>query len=97
MPSKKSSNMDRENIENLANDKLVVYKIKNKKDEVIYIGVTKRGRVQARIKEHLSTGKDPIPGGVRVEIEQKSTIDKAKKLEKIRIKKTKPKYNKQGK
>lgn len=97
MSPKKTSKMDKKDIEKLPNNKPVVYKIENKKDENIYTGVAKRGRVPERIKEHLPGGKDPIPGGVKVIIEQKPTIDDAKKSEKNIIGRTKPKHNKIGK
>lgn len=94
---KKTAKFKSEDIDLLAKDKPVVYKILDKNDNNIYTGVAKRGRVDARIKEHLPKGKDPIPGGVKVKIEQKPSIGEALKSEAKIIKKSKPKLNKKGK
>ena len=57
MLGKKSGKFDIKGIEGLAKGKPVVYGIKDDKGKVLYVGVAKRGRVHARLKEHL-------PGGV---------------------------------
>jgi hypothetical protein len=85
-----------EGVEKLPKDKPVVYKILNDKGENIYTGVAKRGRVEERLKEHLPSGPDPIPGGVKVKIQPKQTIAEAEKSEKIIISRSKPKHNKLG-
>ncbi len=79
-------------IENLPNDKPVVYKILTEGGTNNYTGVAKRGRVQDRIKEHL--GKIP---GATVQIDQMNSIAEAKEKESNIITRTKPKYNQQGK
>jgi excinuclease UvrABC nuclease subunit len=93
----KTVKLDQAGIENLPNDKPVVYKILDQQGENIYTGVAKRGRVKERLTEHLSTGPDPIRGGVKVEIQQKKTITDAEKTESNIIARTKPKLNKRGK
>ncbi len=83
MPSKKSGKFDNEGIEGLAKDKTVVYGLKasqrtrrsieDDKRNLLYVGVAKRGRVTARLKEHLPDGIDPVRGGPPVRIQQKSS------------------------
>ena len=97
MGGKKSSEFNPDGIESLSKDKPVVYKIENAKGANIYTGSAKKGRVEDRLKEHLPGGKDPIPGGKRVVITQKPSIDEAQKTEKRIIKSAKPKHNKLGK
>ncbi len=63
----------------------------------IYTGLAKRGRVEARLKEHLPVGKDPIPGGAKVKIDQKDSIAEAEKSEAGIIKMAQPRHNKRGK
>lgn len=94
---KRTTKFNKENIEKLPNDKPVVYKILDKNNKNVYTGKAKRGRVKERLIEHLNTGQDPIKNGVKVIIEQKSTISEAGKTEKRIISKVKPKNNKQGK
>ena len=96
MVKKKSSDFNKEGIESLARDKPVVYKILNKKGDNIYTGVAQRGRVDDRLKEHLSNGKDPVRGGKKVVINQKSSIDEARKSEARIIKRDQPAQNKKG-
>ena len=79
-------------IENLPNNKSVVYKILTDNGNNNYTGVAKRGRVQERIKEHLGE----IPGAT-VQIEQMNSISEAKSKEANIIKRSKPKYNEQVK
>ena len=97
MAGKKSGSFDKNGIENLAKDKPVVYEILDKKGDPLYIGVAKRGRVEERLKEHLSNGPDPIKGGVQVKIQQKSSIVEAEKSEAKAIKSKQPPRNKKGK
>ena len=97
MVGKKSGSFDKKGIEGLAKDKPVVYKIEDNKGKNLYTGVAKRGRVEARIKEHLPGAADPVRGGAKVKIQQKSSIDKAEKSEARIIKSEKPPQNKQGK
>lgn len=97
MPKKKSGNFDKEGIEGLAKNKPVVYDIQDAKGKTLYTGVAKRGRVEERLKEHLPKGPDPIRGGKKVKIQQKPSIEVAKKSEARAIKKKKPPQNKRGK
>ena len=94
---KKQARFNKEAIDGLAKDKPVVYKIKNDAGTNIYTGVALRGRVAARLKEHLAGGKDFIPGGMTVEITQHDSIAAARKSEARIIKQAKPRHNKQGK
>ena len=93
----KTTQFSIDGIETIPTNKPIVYEIINKNNENIYTGSAKRGRGQERLKEHLSGGPDPIPGGVKVKIIQKKTISVAEKSEKTIISRDKPKYNKQHK
>jgi hypothetical protein len=95
--SRKSSKFTKDEIGKLANDKPVVYKIRNSSGTTIYAGSAKRNRVQDRITEHLPSGKDAVPGGKTVEIVQKSSIQEAQRSEQRVIKRSQPRYNKKGK
>ena len=88
----KRVNYNKTKIQNLPNDKPVVYRIETKSGKPNYVGVAKRGRVQDRIGEHLGE----IPGA-KVQIEQFSSIKDARSKEANVIKRSQPKYNKQGK
>ena len=81
-----------EGIENLPNDKPVLYRIETEGGRLNYAGTAKRGRVQERIAEHLGE----IPAAI-VRIEQFSSIAEAEKKETNVINRNQPKYNKQGK
>ncbi|HUW96125.1 MAG TPA: GIY-YIG nuclease family protein [Anaerolineae bacterium] len=94
---KKTADLRPEAIDKLAQDRPVVYKILSSKDENIYTGSAKKGRVADRLKDHLPGGSHPIPGGIRVKIEQHSSIDEAQKSESRIISRSKPKHNRQGK
>ena len=97
MVGKKSSKFDIKGIEGLAKGKPVVYRIEDDKGKVLYVGVAKRGRVQARLKEHLPGGVVPVHGGARVRIQQKPSIAEAEKSEARAIKRGQPPQNKKGK
>ncbi|AMP90313.2 hypothetical protein DI063_11385 [Legionella pneumophila] len=86
--TKYSSNL----INQLPNNKPVVYEIQTAGGNKNYIGTAKRGRVTGRIAEHIGT----IPGA-QVKIKQFSSIQEARKSEAKQISKFQPKYNKQGK
>jgi len=81
-----------EGIENLPNDKPVLYRIETEGGKLNYAGTAMRGRVQERIAEHLGE----IPG-TTVRIEQLPSIVEAQEKEANVIKRNQPKYNKQGK
>lgn len=97
MSKKKTANLKPESIDDLAQDKPVVYKILDGKGENIYAGSAKKGRVADRIKDHLPGGSDPIPGGKKVKIEQHDSISDAQESESRIISRSKPKHNKRGK
>ena len=94
MAGKKSGSFDEKGIESLAKDKPIVYTIGDSKGDPLYVGVAKKGRVEERLKEHLPGAADPVPGGVKVKIQQKPSIAEAKKSEARIIKKQKPPQNK---
>ncbi len=94
--SSRSTGYSKSSISKLPNDKPVVYKIKSGTGKNNYTGIAKRGRVQERLGEHLSGGKDYIPGST-VHIEQMNSISDARVKESRIIARSKPKYNKQGK
>ena len=89
---KKTVKFTKKDIINLPNNKPVVYKILTSTNKNNYTGIAKRGRVQDRVEEHI----DKIPG-VKVQIEQMSSILDAAKKESSIITRAKPKYNKKGK
>ena len=73
---KKKVKYNKSSIDQLPNDKPVLYKIKTNSKKLNYVGVAKRSRVIERIKEHL----DEIPGAT-VSVEQFSSINDAKNKE----------------
>ena len=89
---KKKVRYNKTEVEQLSNDKPVLYRIETESGNLNYVGVAKRGRVRERISEHLGE----IPGAT-VKVEQFSSIEDAKKKEANVIKRNQPKYNKQGK
>ncbi len=94
MAGKKSGRFDKKGIESLAKDKPVVYTIENSKGNPLYTGIAKRGRVEERLKEHLPGAADAVHGGAKVKIQQKSSIDDAKKSEARILNRKKPPQNK---
>jgi len=94
--AKKTVTFTDKGIGRLPDDKPVVYKILTDGGKNNYTGVTKRGWVQERLREHLPGGKDPIPGA-KVQIEQMPNIGDAELKESRVITRSKPPYNKQGK
>ena len=91
--AKKTVNFNQSGVSKLPQNKPAVYRIKTSAGKTNYVGVAKRGRVQERIQEHLDAGNIP---GAKVQIEQKPSIQEARKTEARAIARTKPKYNKQG-
>jgi len=79
-------------IEDVPNDKPVVYRIQTEGGRDNYIGVAQRGRAGERLSEHLGE----IPGAT-VQIEQFGSIDDARAKEARLINRNEPKHNKQGK
>ena len=97
MAGKTKARFSEVGIESLAQDKPVVYKIRNRDGTNTYTGVATRGRVAERLKEHLPGGSDAIPGATTVEITPKSSIADAREAEARSIKRSKPRHNKLGK
>ena len=91
--AKKTVNYNQSGVSELPQDQPVVYRIKTKAGQTNYVGVAKRGRAQERIQEHFAAGEIP---GAKVEIEQKPSIQAARKTETLAIARSKPKYNRQG-
>ena len=90
----KTIQFNEDGIKEIPDNKPAVYEILTKSGENIYTGIAKRGRVKDRLNEHLSGGPDPIPGGKKVKIIQKPSIDEARKSEKRIISRVEPKHNK---
>ncbi len=97
MAGKKKARFSKGSIETLAQDKPILYKIRNRNGTNTYTGVAKKGRVADRLKEHLPGGPDHVPGAASVEIRQMGSIAKAREAEARSIKRSKPKHNKVGK
>lgn len=89
---KKKVNYNQQGIEQLPNNKPVLYRIETETGNPNYVGTANRGRVRQRIAEHLNE----IPGAT-VSVEQFSSIQDAEKKEGNVIKRRQPKYNKRGK
>jgi excinuclease UvrABC nuclease subunit len=89
---KKKVKYNEKSLNQLPNNQPVLYRIKTRSGTTNYAGVAKRGRVKQRIAEHIGE----IPGST-VEIEQFTSIRNAEKKETNVIKRSKPKYNIEGK
>jgi len=88
----KTVKYNKKGIDQIPNDKPVLYRIKTESGQMNYVGIAQKGRVRERISEHLGE----IPGA-KVQIEQFSSITDAQKKEINVIKRTQAKYNKEGK
>ncbi len=89
MATKKTS-FNRSGLKKLPNDKPVLYRIETGGGKLNYAGIAKKGRVQARLNEHLGQ----IPGA-KVSIEQFSSISEARSRETNVVRRNRPKYNDQ--
>lgn len=94
--SRKTVPFNQNGIGKLPENRPVVYKITTPSARNNYTGVAKRGRVQERLREHLPTGKDPVPGH-KVQVHQMESIEAAKARETRIIARSKPPHNIQGK
>ena len=94
--AKKTVPFNQKGIEKLPDNKPVVYKILTEGGKNNYTGVAQRGRVQARLEEHLPGGKDYVPGA-KVQIEQMGSIGDAEAKESRIITRAKPPHNEKGK
>jgi len=83
-------------INQLPDDKPVVYRIQTQDGKTNYVGVAHRGRVRERVADHLAGARDAVPGS-KVRIDQAERIGRARQTEARAISRSKPKYNKQGK
>ncbi len=90
--AKKTVKFNQKGILKLPNDKPALYKILTPSGSNNYTGVATRGRVRERILDHVGE----IPGA-KVQIEQMGSIKDAQEKEARVIKRSKPKFNKQGK
>lgn len=88
----KKTPFNKSGIQNIPNDKPVLYRIQTGSGNDNYVGIAQRGRAQERLEEHLGS----IPGA-NVVIEQFSSVADARTKEKNVIKRNQPKYNKQDK
>jgi predicted GIY-YIG superfamily endonuclease len=94
--AKKTVDFNKTGIEKIPNNKPVVYKILTESGGNNYTGIAQKGRVRERIEEHLSGGKDYVPGS-KVQIEQMKSIEESRGKEARIISRSGPKYNEQGK
>lgn len=85
------------NIENVPEDKAIVYKLKNEAGKNLYTGVAGRKRGQDRLLEHKTVNNEKISGATRFQIVQVKNKGRAKQIEKQIIRKEKPKFNEQYK
>lgn len=93
--AKRKVSFNQAGIETLPDNKPVVYKILTAGDKNNYTGIAQRGRVRDRLMEHLSGGKDYVPGAT-VQIEQIGSIKEAEAKETRIISRSKPPHNKKG-
>jgi excinuclease UvrABC nuclease subunit len=78
------------NLKKVPGNKPGVYRILNRKKDILYIGIAKRARLPDRIREH----KGKIPGGTMFQFKITRSKEAAERLEKIEIRKHKPPFNK---
>lgn len=93
----RSKSFTKTNIQNVPDNKAVVYKIKNNAGQNLYTGIAGRGRVQDRLLEHKELKKESIPGGTRFQVAQVENKNRARKVETQIIKKEQPRFNEQNK
>ena len=91
--AKKTVDYSRSGVSQIPQNKPVVYRIKDGAGNMNYVGTAKRGRARERIQEHLRAGNIP---GEKVQIEQKASIQEARKTEARVIARSKPRHNKKG-
>jgi predicted GIY-YIG superfamily endonuclease len=94
--ARKTVSFTKSGIDGLPDNKPAVYRVQTESGKTNYVGVAKRGRVQERLAEHLSGGKEYVPGA-KVRVEQAKSIEWARQAEARVIARSNPRYNKQGK
>ncbi len=85
------------NVENVPENKAVVYKLKNAAGKNLYTGIAGRGRGQDRLIEHKNLKRETIPGATRFQYAQVKNKNRAEQIEKQIIRKEQPKFNEQNK
>ena len=93
----RSKSFTKTNIQNVPDNKAVVYRINNDGGKNLYTGIAGRGRVQERLLEHKELKGESIPGGTKFQVAQVENKDRARKIETQIIKKDQPKFNEQNK
>lgn len=83
-------NITKANLDKVPGNKPGVYRIKNSKNDILYIGKAKGGRLPERIYEH----KGEIKGGTKFQYKTAGTKEAAERLERAEIRKYKPPINK---
>lgn len=85
------------NVTKVADDKPVVYRLLNKNNKDVYVGIAKRYRGQDRLMEHLNLKKEKVPGAVKLKVLPVKNLGVAEKVEKKLIEQLSPKFNIQNK
>lgn len=93
MAGKKSGNLNKTTIAEVADDKAAVYKIKNAKGDNVFTGAAARGKVQDQLTKHLKGGEEAIPGAKTFQLTQKATVGEARTSAARIVKRDQPKYN----
>lgn len=94
MAGKKSGNLNKTTIAEAANDKAVVYKIKNANGDNVFTGAVARGKVQEQLAKHMRGGEEAVPGAKSFQLTQKATVKEARESAARIIKRDKPRHNK---
>lgn len=97
MPTKRFSSpmaFTKSNLDKVPADKPGVYRIKDTKDHVLYVGMAKGTRLNDRIAEHKAEHKGEFAGGTKFQYITTPSKEAAERLEKREIRKIKPPRNK---
>ncbi len=95
MAIKRTVPFNKEGAKKLPTEKPGTYKIKDPKNQTLYVGET--GRLQERVKEHIKQETVKPAKGRKVEVQRTSSKAEAQAKEKVLIKKLQPPINKKGK
>lgn len=85
----KTQRITKGNLDKVPGNKPGVYRIKNAKGDVLYVGMAKGGRLDDRIAEH----KGEFKGGTQFQFKTTSSKESAERLERQEIKKYNPPSN----